>query len=397
MHKVVFCQNLFDNALTNSIHQARKDCLVQLSSDLLDYDTSISVTEIGKKLTTNTSVKHKIKMANYFVNNYKFEKCIPTIYQGLAQFFWGQAKELIVLVDWSGACSPGHYVLEASVVGHGRSIPLYHEIHCSTQQQTAEVHELFLMRLKQVIPKGISVTLITDAGFYSKWFKQVANFGWNFIGRVSSTYHYQFDGDSQWLAIDNILFSGYEKPMSLGKVKLGKINTVEGYLYTYKQKLSGKFRKKKHKCHHHDRGYSDGYKKGWILLSTLKYPALVLVRYYKKRMQIEQNFRDIKNEQLGIGLRRNASSGKTRINMLFFLATLLIIIFWWFGLMLEMAGKHRGYQANSIKNKRVRSFVHLARLGIRHEPELLTWESLQRTISRLLECYHQFIEVGVLC
>jgi hypothetical protein len=53
-------------------------------------------------------------------------------------------------------------------------------------------------------------------------------------------------------------------------------------------------------------------------------------------MQIEQNFKDVKNEQLGMGVRRTQSSGKTRVNMLFFLAVLLTMIAWWFGLMLEL-------------------------------------------------------------
>ncbi len=41
--------------------------------------------------------------------------------------------------------------------------------------------------------------------------------------------------------------------------------------------------------------------------------------------------------------------------------------------MIESLGKHRSYQANSIKTKRIRSFVHLARMAYRHEPELLDW------------------------
>lgn len=397
MHKVTFCQNLFDNALTNSIHKAQKDCLVRITSDLLDYDTTLSVTEIGKKLTSKTTVKHKIKAANYFVNNYKIETKITTIYQGLAQLFWANAKELVILVDWSGACSPGYYVLEASVVGHGRSIPLYHEVHPSADQQNSQVHYQFLMQLKDIIPQGIPVTLITDAGFHTIWFKQVIAFGWDLIGRVSSTYHCQFAKDSEWVPVNTILFAGYEKPQALGKVVLGKKNSIEGYLYTFKQRLTGKIRKKKHKCHVHDKGYSEGYKRGWVLLSTLQRPALALVRYYKKRMQIEQNFRDIKNEQWGVGLRRHASSGTTRINMLFFLATLLIIIFWWCGLMMETHRKHRNYQANSIKHKRVRSFVHLARMGFRHEPEFFVWDIFKQILSCLNDKYHLFIEIGVLC
>jgi hypothetical protein len=113
-------------------------------------------------------------------------------------------------------------------------------------------------------------------------------------------------------------------------------------------------------------------------------------------MQIEQNFKDVKNEQLGMGLRRTQSSGKTRVNMHFFLAVLLTMIAWWFGLMLESLNKHLSYQANTIKNKRVRSFIHLARMAFRHEPELLNWTLFQNVMSELQRQYHSFIECGIL-
>ncbi|HAT4448196.1 TPA: transposase, partial [Legionella pneumophila subsp. pneumophila] len=184
---------------------------------------------------------------------------------------------------------------------------------------------------------------------------------------------------------------------ALGKVKLGKTKkAVEGYLYTYKEKLSGKVRKKKNKYPSHDKAHSNYYKNGWVLFSSLNKHTRFLVSYYKKRMQIEQNFKDIKNEQLGMGLRRNQSSGKTRVNMLFFLAVLLIMIAWWFGLMIESLNKHRSYQANTIKNKRVRSFIHLARMTYRHEPELLNWDLFQNIMSDLKQQYHSFIECGAL-
>jgi len=397
MHKRLFCQNLLDNALGNSIHAKRKQCLVRFLSDLMDYDTTLSITEIGKKLTSKTTVKSKINAAHTFVNNCKLESNIMRIYKGLAHFFWGNTKELVVLVDWTGACSAGYHALEASVVGHGRSIPIYHEIHSELEQENAEVHRQFLLRLHEVIPSHTSVTIITDAGFHRDWFQQVIDLGWDVIGRIYSLYCYQIEGEKYWCKVKDIVFGGVGKALAIGKVKLGKTKkSMEGYLYSYKEKLSGKIRNKKNKYPSHDKAHSDYYKNGWVIFSSLNKPAQFLVAYYKKRMQIEQNFKDIKNEQLGLGLKRNLSSGKTRINMLFFLAVLLIIIAWWFGLMIESINRHRAYQANTIKHKRVRSFIHLARMAFRHEPELLEWGLFQKTISDLKKQYHSFIECGVL-
>lgn len=69
MHKQSFCQKLFDNSLGTSVHKARKRCLSRFIGDLLDYDIHLCVTEMGKKLSSSTSVKSKIQAANYLVGN----------------------------------------------------------------------------------------------------------------------------------------------------------------------------------------------------------------------------------------------------------------------------------------------------------------------------------------
>lgn len=397
MHKQLFCQNLLDSALKNSIHAKRKQCLVRFLSDLMDYDTTLSVTEIGKKLTSKSTVKSKIYAAHTCVNNVKLERNILSIYKGLAHFFWKQATELVVLIDWTGACSKGYHVLQASIVAHGRSIPLYHETHTESEQENASVHNQFLLNLNEVLPRHLAVTIITDAGFHREWFQQVIDLGWDVVGRIYSLYFYQIEGQSDWHAVKDIDFKGIANPLQLGKVKLGKTKkAVSGYLYTYKERLAKVKRKKRSKYPDVNKAFSQYYRKGWVIFSSINKPARFLVMYYKKRMQIEQNFKDIKNEQLGLGLRRNQSVTKTPINMLFFLGILLTIIAWWFGLMLETLNKHLAYQANSIKYKRIRSFVHLGRMAFRHEPHLLEWNHFLKIMSELQLQYHLFIEVGFL-
>ena len=94
MHKQLFCQKLFDSSLGSSIHKTRKACLSRFIGDLLDYDINLSVTEIGKKLSSSTTVKSKIQAANYFVGNKKLASQIPLIYRELAIFFGEIQKSL---------------------------------------------------------------------------------------------------------------------------------------------------------------------------------------------------------------------------------------------------------------------------------------------------------------
>lgn len=397
MHKQAFCQKLFDTSLGTSIHKARKRCLSRFIGDLLDYDIRLSVTEIGKKLSSPTSVKSKIQAANYLIGNKKLGAQIPLIYQGLAHFFWGDSKELLILIDWSGSCGRKLHTLTASIVGHGRSIPLYHEIFSESQLGNELAHEQFLQRLNQMIPNTTKVTLITDAGFRTPWFRQVIAYGWDVIGRIYDGFSFQKEGEKDWFSLKEIDFGGTGKARLLGKGKIGKkTKRVSGYVYTYKEKLSGKSHKK-NIYPTHEKQHSRYYRNGWIIFSTIEKSPHFMVKYYKKRMQIEQNFKDIKNRELGLGLRQNQSQTKERLTMLWFLACLIIIISWWIGLIVETSNRHRTYQANTVKNKRVRSFIHLARMVYRHEPGLLDWDKFTEIIIILKQQYHTFIEEGMVC
>ena len=301
------------------------------------------------------------------------------------------------MIDWSGACSNKLHTLTASIVGHGRSIPLYHEVFNESQLGSEEAHEQFLQTLSHIIPTKAKVTIITDAGFRTPWFRAVIAYGWDVIGRIYDGFSFQKEGEKDWHSLTGIDFGGTGKARSLGKGKIGKkTKRVSGYVYTYKETLSGKPHKK-NRYPAHEKQHSNSYRKGWIIFSTIDKSPNFLVKYYKKRMQIEQNFKDIKNQQVGLGLRQNQSKTKERITMLWFIACLIIIISWWVGLWVETNNKHRAYQANTVKNKRVRSFIHLARMVYRHEPDVLDWDKFTEIIELLKQKYHTFIESGMVC
>ncbi|MFN7097912.1 MAG: IS4 family transposase [Gammaproteobacteria bacterium] len=402
MHQYTLCQTLFDNALSNSIHKKRKQCLTRFVSSLLNYNTTLSLTEIANSLDNElaynkkTSLKHRIKATDTLLGNVAFTQDIHTIYKGLAAYFFSHHKQLIVLVDWSGACGLDYFVLQASVVGHGRSIPIYTEVHHKSEQENKVIHDAFLINLKAVIPALTHVTIITDAGFHRDWFNQVKTLGWDFIGRIYSRYKYKLKSANCWQSVSDISFPKAGRAIAIGAVELGKTKeSVSGFLYTYKEKLSGKPHKK-NVYPSHEKAHSDYFRQGWVIFSSLDRPAKEMVNFYKKRMQIEENFRDIKNERFGIGLRRNNSSGLVRITMLFFLATLVVILLWWFGLIVESKKQHYKYQANTIKTKRVISLVRLGRMATRDDPQLLTDISLLQVISLLYQSYTCFIQSGIL-
>ena len=76
---------------------------------------------------------------------------------------------------------------------------------------------------------------------------------------------------------------------------------------------------------------------------------------YGKRMQIEQEFRDVKNTRNGFGLRHCRSFKVERLNVALLIAALATLILWLFGTAAKQEKLHYSFQANTLKNRAVLS------------------------------------------
>lgn len=358
----------------------------------LGYGKQISVNEIARHLKGKTALRHKIKSVDRFVGNNKINKDIKSICCGISYFLFSNFKELCVLIDWSGCCQEGAHVLQASVAVEGRSLPIYFEVHAEKDTENTKVHNKFLENLREVIPPKTKIIIVTDAGFHRDWFNKVTDLGWDYVGRVYSKYQYKLENSNDWKKVANIKFSSRGNPENKGVIQLGKTKKqLQCNLYTYKPRLSGK-KHKKNKYPDHEKAHSNSYRSGWVIVSSLDKPARHLIAYYKKRMQIEQNFRDMKNQDLGMGLRRNKSKSIHRAEVLYFIAMLSILLLWWIGFCGENAGLHRKYQANTIKTHRVISLVNLGKLILMHDPNFLIWHTFKEAKKALAKNYVKLIK-----
>lgn len=135
-------------------------------------------------------------------------------------------------------------------------------------------------------------------------------------------------------------------------------------------------------------------KEPWLIFSnTDKFKAREIMKLYSRRMQIEQNFRDEKSERFGFGLRASHSTSAGRIGVLSLIATLGTIAMWLIGYHAENKGSHLRYQANSVKHRRIISFLTLAENILRHNPLILRLISLDATLSHLAKNYRNMVLV----
>ena len=100
-------------------------------------------------------------------------------------------------------------------------------------------------------------------------------------------------------------------------------------------------------------------------------------------MQIEQTFRDLKDHRTGRGLLLSRSSGKNRLNVLLLIAKIADYILMLIGVAGEQRGYQYKYQANSIKHKRILSFVFLGKRMINDPYIEITTEMLANALDYL--------------
>jgi len=129
----------------------------------------------------------------------------------------------------------------------------------------------------------------------------------------------------------------------------------------------------------------------WVLATSLESePAEEVERLYSTRMQIEESFRDTKNNRFGWALDFSRTTSCGRINALLLIASLAHFVVVFAGLGAERAGVQRYYQANTVKKRRVLSLFTLGNLVPSNPPRGFTPSSLTAFRKQLIVLTRQW-------
>jgi hypothetical protein len=124
----------------------------------------------------------------------------------------------------------------------------------------------------------------------------------------------------------------------------------------------------------------------WLIATSLSSaPAEEVIRYYAKRMHIEETFRDTKNPRWGCSLRLVRCHSSLRWEALLLIVTLVIWIVTLVGLAAEEKGLHRRYQANTVPRRCLSVFL-LGALVLRrnHQIGQFTRNAIKHAIQQTL-------------
>ncbi|EAX8474438.1 IS4 family transposase [Salmonella enterica] len=388
------CQKFFRDALA-PFHQYRQRAILDATA-ALSRGASLTLTSIGRYLPGNAQVKNKIKRIDRLLGNDALHRDIPAIFHNLTRLLTRDLTLCVIAVDWSGYPSQAFHVLRASLVCDGRSIPLRSQVVPSSRQQHAQVHKDFLDALAAAISPDKKVVIITDAGFQSAWFRHVRSLGRDFIGRIRGNVQFRLTClPERWLKLKMLRTSSKTKYLGAGTLVRAEYGRCEGHFYFHKR-ASKERKNQRARCrisrYSQEKSGREAAKEPWLIFSsTNEFEARKIMKLYSRRMQIEQNFRDEKSERFGFGLRASHSHSAGRLLVLSLLATLVSIVMWLLGYHAENKGLHLRYQANSIKSRRVISYLTLAENILRHSPLILRRTVLSTVLNHLSRTYRNMV------
>jgi hypothetical protein len=348
--------------LANVTHKKRIISLILLVEAVL-VSKQLSVTRLGRALNLRIKERSGIRRADRLIGNEKLHKDRKIIYGEVVRLFISTKIRPIIIVDWSSIPNSKYNNLRAALMAKGRTLTIYEEVHPIKKLGNQKVQNNFLKTLRELLPIGCKPIIVTDAGFHNEWFKGVIRLGWDYVGRIRNGKTYRFVNSDEWKKVDDLCKNYHGNLQSFGKIELSKNSGLLSYLYVTKEKAKKRLRSRWElkRGDRSVRNHRIAAKEAWVLVSSLFGYASgkKVVTIYKKRMQIEEAFRDLKSSRYGFGFEYSYSRYIARIEILLLIAMLASTIAWLVGLAAERMNLHYNFQANSIKNRRVLSLFFL--------------------------------------
>lgn len=360
MHAKELLHTLFEDSCKTVDKRVRRTLFE--AAETLTRHKQLSIVSLGRTLNRAAKVKHNIKCIDRLFGNRALHEQSPVFYQAIAKRLLKGNRRPAIIIDWSGLTRCGAYhFLRASVAVGGRTLTLYDQTYPLNKYCSDKTHCQFLKTLKKILPEECQPIIITDAGFRNTWFRAVLRMGWDFIGRVRNKTHYREEGQTQWNPIKIVYERARGQAHYIGHVFLAKFNPLKCHFYLMKQKKKHRIKRnlagKKIQCSV-SKKHARRENEPWLIASSLcpeEVSATEVMTYYKKRMQIEEAFRDLKNTRQGFSLRQCRSFRPERLNVALLIATLAMLILWLFGVAAKQHNLHYSFQTNTEKSREVLS------------------------------------------
>ena len=350
------------------IHAKRLQAVMDVAT-AIQQSQQLSISAIGRYLKSDTQLKHRIKKVDRLVGNKHLYSELGSIYMGLSQYVFkyiAQDKLSPIVID---LCylkdNQDIQMLSAEVATQGRTLPLYRDVFEKGELKGREKE--FIAKLFVCLPEGRDVLIIMDAAFGDNWFEAIESQKWYWLVRARSGKYIKLSDGAQWQEASELFNPIGPRAKCYEEAYITKNQPRACRVITKKGSTLSK-RKKPAKLPRNYNAANGNYqrlaKEPWILATNLpkNYTTTQVLNAYKKRMQIEESFRDIKNTRYGLGGRQIETRCIYRWGTFMLLAAIAQITLWIIGVIGHSQGFQRVFQSNTVKDKKVFSYFYLGQL-----------------------------------
>jgi hypothetical protein len=297
------------------------------------HAVSLSIHAIGIGLASarGLQTKHAIKQVDRLLSNPALD--VWALFAHWVPHVVPAQTAIVVALDWTDFDADGHATIMLSLVtAHGRALPLVWQSvpKARLKGHRNQYEDEVLLRLHEVLPAGVRVTVLADRGFGDQQLYAVLrDFGFDFIVR--------FRGN---VTVESR--TGETRPAQDWVPATGTIRQLRGACVTQ------------------DRTPLDlvvcvqarGMQAPWCLaVGSATITGAQAVRLYGRRFTIEEAFRDVKDPRYGLGLSTTHIGDPRRRDRLLLICAMAMTLLTLLGRAGESLGMDRMLKANTVKKR----------------------------------------------
>ena len=350
------------------IHMARRELLCAAVSAVMGGHL-LSLSRLARALMGQSTQKAALKRVDRLMGNKRIGQEAHIVGAALLRTLCQGGQPLVIAVDWSEVAPDGVFVelrAVATRTGMGRGLTIYQQVYPESKLGNARAERALLKQLHEWMPASAQVIIVTDAGFRRPWFAHIERLGWSWIGRIRAGVCVSRDR-THWEQASAWFAKASGKACRWSECWLTRRFRFACDMVLYRRRAVGG--KRYGRAGHGStpkarREAKASAREPWLLAHSPQlrtFRAEEIVALYGLRMQIEENFRDSKSTQLGMGLEVSQSRSAPRLHALLLIATLAAFLLWHIGQLAEAEGLHLRFKATT-RLARELSIITLAKL-----------------------------------
>lgn len=323
---------LIDRMAGESLHAKQVQSVTNAVVGVV-HAVSLSIHAIGTGLAAarGLQAKHAIKQVDRLLSNPAID--VWALFAHWVPYVIGAQPAIVVALDWTDFDADGHATIALSLVtAHGRALPLVWRSvpKRRLKGQRNRYEDEALLRLHEVVPPGVQVTILADRGFGDQQLYAVLkDFGFDFVVRFRGAVTVESRTGEVRSAHDWVPANGAMRQLRDARVTQDRA-PVDGVVCVQAR----------------------GMQAPWCLaVGGASITGAQAVRLYGRRFTIEETFRDVKDPRYGLGMSTTHIGDPRRRDRLLLICAMAMTLLTLLGSAGESLGMDRMLKANTVKKR----------------------------------------------